>query len=68
MQLNMHLTNTDKCYFYSFDPRLKGKLQSQLQSHKIELIRDDARIELILEKIHLASELKTELIKRLNES
>jgi hypothetical protein len=64
MQLNMHLTNTDKCYFYSFDPRLKGKLQS----HKIEVIRDDARIELILEKIHLASELKTELIKRLNES
>jgi hypothetical protein len=64
MQLNMHLTNTDKCYFYSFDPRLKGKLQS----HKIEIIRDDARIKLILEKIKLASELKTELIKRLNES
>jgi hypothetical protein len=64
MQLNMHLTNSEMCYFYSFDPRLKGKLQS----HKIEIKRNQERIDLIIEKIALAHELKKEIINKLNQN
>jgi hypothetical protein len=52
------------CYFYSFDPRLKGKLQS----HKIEIKRNQERIDLIIEKIALAHELKNEIINKLNQN
>ena len=64
IQLNMHLTQSELCYFYSYDPRLQGKLQS----HTIEIKKDSNRISLLLEKIDLAHKLKTELIEKLNAS
>ena len=64
MQLNMHLTNAEMCYFFSYDPRLSGNLES----HTIEVIRDQARIDLILDKIEIAHAFKMNLIKKFNES
>jgi hypothetical protein len=64
MQLNMHLTDSEMCYFYSFDPRFKGKLQN----HKIEIKRDQERIDLIIKKIELAHELKIQIINKLNQN
>lgn len=62
MQHNMFLTDSDKCYFFSYDPRFK---KEHLQTHLIEILRDNERIELIKSKIELAHELKQSII---NES
>ena len=57
-QLNMYLADRDKCIFLSFDPRLRTEAN---RTHFIELVRDEERINLILENAQLAKELLDEL-------
>ena len=53
MQWNMYCTQTDVCYFISYDPRMKK------DEHKmvvLEIKRDDEHIELLKERILLAED------------
>jgi hypothetical protein len=59
IQHNLFLTGMDKAYFFSFDPRFKKK---NLQSHIIEIPKDQERIDLMVKKINAANELKNSII------
>jgi hypothetical protein len=63
MQFNTFLTNSEKAYFVSFDPRVK---KEKHQYFCIEIPRDEARIEHLLNKIELTNNFKQELLKQLN--
>ncbi len=58
MQANMYLCERDKCYFLSFDPRFK--IESR-QIHLLEIERNQERIDAILEKVEIATELMNKL-------
>lgn len=61
MQLNMLLTGKSKAYFMSYDPRYKNE---KLQYHIVEVMADSERQEKIIEKIKLANEVKTQILKK----
>lgn len=58
IQHNLYLTDMDKCFFFSYDPRFKV---ASNQSHLIEILRDEFRINQILEKINIANGFKSKL-------
>jgi hypothetical protein len=58
MQANMYLGERDKCYFLSYDPRFK--IESR-QIHLLEIERNQERIDSILEKVEIATELMNKL-------
>ena len=58
MQANMYLCERDKCYFLSYDPRFK--IESR-QIHLLEIERNQERINAILEKVEIATELMNKL-------
>lgn len=61
-QSNMFLTQTEMCYFMSFDPRFKDE---QRQIHLIEIKRDQDRINQIINKVNLAFAEMNRLIEKL---
>jgi hypothetical protein len=65
MQTNMNFTNTESCYFMSFDPRFKDR---KMTYHILEIPRNQNRIDQIMAKSNKAHQLKTDLVKQFNES
>ncbi|OPC66342.1 hypothetical protein DSC47_10190 [Elizabethkingia miricola] len=63
MQLNMHLTKTDKCLFVSFDDRFYNEKHHY---HQIEILKDDEYIENLLKKAKAAKAYKEQILKELN--
>ncbi|MDV3490982.1 hypothetical protein CMV03_07230 [Elizabethkingia anophelis] len=63
MQLNMFLTNTDKCLFVSFDDRFYNDSHHY---HSVEIPRDERYIQKLLEKAKYAKEYKEQILKKLN--
>jgi hypothetical protein len=63
MQFNTFLTNSEKAYFVSFDPRVK---KEKHQYFCLEIPRDEERIEHLLNKIELTNNFKKELLNKLN--
>lgn len=64
MQLNMFLTETNKCLFVSFDDRFYNDSHHY---HAVEIPRDDSYIQKLLEKAKHAKEYKEQILKTINE-
>lgn len=64
MQLNMFLTETDKCLFVSFDDRFYN---TALHYHSVEIPRDEEYIERLLAKAKHAKEYKNRILELLEE-
>lgn len=62
MQLNMFLTETDKCLFASFDDRF---YDPEHHYHSVEIPRDDEYIKRLLDKAHHAKEYKKSILETL---
>jgi len=62
MQMNMYLTDSEKCYFISFDDRFED---SRIISHIIIIDRNQVRIDAILDKVSIATAFKNNMIKKL---
>jgi hypothetical protein len=65
MQRNMYLTNSDKCYFVSYDPRFKNKAH---QRFVLEIPANRERQQQIQRKVDLAHAYRLELLGRLKKS
>ncbi|WP_185151759.1 YqaJ viral recombinase family protein [Chryseobacterium sp. SN22] len=63
MQLNMFLTETDKCLFVSFDDRYYNPLNHY---HTVEIPRDEAYIKKLLEKANHGKEYKYSILNKLD--
>lgn len=61
-QMNMFLTNKNKAVFMSFDPRIKD---TKNQTHYINIEYDSLRVELILNKINVATKFRNQLLNHL---
>ena len=62
IQTNLHLCDSDSCYFMSYDPRFKDSKRSY---HIIEIERNQERIDQILAKVEIAHEMMLKLINTL---
>lgn len=62
MQLNMFLTETDKCLFVSFDDRFYDEANHY---HSVEIPRDEKYIQNLLIKAKHAKEYKEEILEKL---
>jgi hypothetical protein len=60
MQHNMYLTESDFCYFFSFDPRFK---KQELQKHLIKIEKDQDYLNEVFSKIDLAYDFKQRILK-----
>lgn len=65
MQLNMFLTDTDKCLFVSFDDRFFNPLHHY---HSVLIPRDEDYIKKLLEKSKHGKEYKESILKLVNEN
>lgn len=63
MQLNMFLTETDRCLFVSFDDRF---YDPKLHYHSVEIPRDEEYIQKLLIKAKHAKAYKAEILEKLN--
>jgi hypothetical protein len=61
MQMNMLVTKKDKAYFISFDPRIDADSGMFIK----EIARDQADIDLMIEKIKEATEAKKSILNKL---
>lgn len=62
IQTNMYLTESESCYFMSYDPRFKLATRNV---HLIKLERNQERIDQLLSKVEIAHEMMIKLINTL---
>lgn len=65
IQTNLYLTESNLCYFFSFDPRFK---KEYLRTHLIEIKRNEERINAIIAKSKIAFDYKNQLIEQLENT
>lgn len=65
IQTNLYLTESEFCYFFSYDPRFK---KEYLRTHLIKIERNQDRINAILAKSKVAFDYKNQLIEQLEKT